>query len=181
MRLALFAGLMALSAPEAAAFQTLGVDLHAVVRKRELAQVRFDGALTREQLPGHWGSGEVWATAELAIFPLDSGESLWMLFDRDTGKLLTANLQREGRPVTMLYDGNVRAKRRRLDQIDFRRLVPRETIAAVWGEADYHSGSGVDYRHYIMADGTDVMLMWTPCIRGPGFKGKPRDVERGRC
>ena len=138
------------------------INLHPIVSKSEVLTFAFGPETTRNRLPAGWGIGEVWTSPELAVFPLDSGESLWLLFSRDNNRLLTARLT--GDPGVSLYDGNLRAKRRRADQIDFSRPVAPSVIIAAWGERDYSMGSGVDYRIYEMADGSQVTLVWGQCI-----------------
>lgn len=138
------------------------INLHPIVSRSEVLAFAFGPETTRDQLPARWGSGEVWTSPELALFPLDSGESLWLLFSGNNGRLLTARLT--GNPGLSLYDGNPRAKRRRADQIDFSRPVAPSVVIAAWGEWDYMMGSGVDYRVYEMADGSQVTLVWGQCI-----------------
>ena len=70
-----------------------------------------------------------------------------LLFDRSSGKLLTAVLyDEEGKPATVLYRGNRRAQTRRWDQLPRRGKTCLHEVLAAWGPEDYGFGSGIDYR-----------------------------------
>ncbi len=131
----------------------------------KLSDLKLDETTSYDDVISRWGKPENFGPGDsLRLYNLDSNEQLWLTFSApDAGTLTRAVVVGVGPAPTpkLLMDTHPLTKKRRCDQLDFKKSTSATQVNAAWGPPDNVIGSGIDNWIYQLADGTSVSLVFS--------------------
>ncbi len=131
----------------------------------KLSDLKLDNTITYDDVISRWGKPRNFGPGDgIRRYDLDSDEQLWLTFSApDSGLLMRAVVVGVGPAPKqrVLFDVHPLTKKRRCNQLDFKKSVSAAEVNAVWGPPDNVIGSGIDNWIFQLADGTSVALVFS--------------------
>jgi hypothetical protein len=145
--------------------QTNAIPAGATTIMPKLSDLKLDDTTTYIDVVSRWGKPRNFGPGDsIRLYGLDSDEQLWLTFSaQDSGNLMRAVVVGVGPAPKprVLFDAHPQTKKRRCDQLDFKKTTSAAEVNAAWGPPDNVIGSGIDNWIYQLADGTSAALIFS--------------------
>lgn len=130
-----------------------------------LSDMKLDPNTTHADVAARWGKPRNFGPGGvIRSYDLDNDEQLWLTFSSpDAGMLLRAVAVGVGPAPTprTLLDVHPLTKKRRCEQLDFKKSLTAAHVNAAWGPPDNVIGSGIDNWIYALANGKSATLIYS--------------------
>ncbi len=131
----------------------------------KLSDLKLDETTTYGDVVSRWGKPETYGPGEsIRRYGLESDEQLWLTFSSPNAGTLTRAIVAGVGPLPkprVLFDIHPLTKKRRCNQLDFKKPTSAAEVNAAWGPPDNVIGSGIDNWIYQLMDGTTAVLIFS--------------------